>query len=552
MSQPSRQSYRWASTGDINAFSGLMLDNIAGLILLVSLLSGFGMPTDFIIAHMIPGTAIGVLVGDLLFFMLAFRLAARTNSPTVTAMPLGLDTPSTFGMCLFVLGPAYLKGTGSLGMEPVEAARYAWHIGICSIFLSGWFKLVCAFGSNWARQAFPRAGLLGSLAAIALVLISFLPLLEILHAPLIGLIALSLTLTALIGRIPLPGRLPGAVGAAVIATALYYLLIATGIQSGAGDGTPMPVNWLPTGWTEALGFTWLERMGDAVHYLPIVLPFALGTVIGGIDCTESAAAAGDHYKTGQVIGVEALATLIASMCGGVIQTTPYIGHPAYKAMGGRAAYALATALFIGAAGCVGFFSLFYEWIPKAAVFPILVFIGLEITGQSFHATPVRHYPAVALACLPALAVLALHFPNQILGSLQLDPSQLGNTELSHQLQTASWLANGFIVTSLLWASTMAMIIDRRLPTAALFLLAAAILSLFGVIHSPLPANAMFVPWQAGQPGGWSLPVELRSGVLETAGGYLICASLLAGWGVWLNRRPHTAVPADLEQEGTGI
>ena len=30
----------------------------------------------------------------------------------------------------------------------------------------------------------------------------------------------------------------------------------------------------------------------------------------------------------------------------MIQTTPYIGHPAYKAMGGRAAYTLATAIFI--------------------------------------------------------------------------------------------------------------------------------------------------------------------------------------------------------------
>ena len=40
---------------------------------------------------------------------------------------------------------------------------------------------------------------------------------------------------------------------------------------------------------------------------------------------------------GTHLGVEAIATLVAALCGGVIQTTPYIGHPAYKAMGGRAA-----------------------------------------------------------------------------------------------------------------------------------------------------------------------------------------------------------------------
>ena len=94
------------------------------------------------------------------------------------------------------------------------------------------------------------------------------------------------------------------------------------------------------------------------------------------------------------------------MLGGVIQTTPYIGHPAYKKMGGRAAYTLATALFIGAAGYFGGFTLLFEWLPKAAMFPILVFVGLEITAQSFQATPTQHYPALALAVLPALAYLA--------------------------------------------------------------------------------------------------------------------------------------------------
>ena len=86
---------------------------------------------------------------------------------------------------------------------------------------------------------------------------------------------------------------------------------------------------------------------------------------------------------------------------GVIQTTPYIGHPAYKAMGGRAAYTLATALFVGSAGVLGYFGYLYLIIPKATVFPILIFVGLEITAQSFHATPRRHFSAIAVACIPA-------------------------------------------------------------------------------------------------------------------------------------------------------
>ena len=112
--------------------------------------------------------------------------------------------------------------------------------------------------------------------------------------------------------------------------------------------------------------------------------------------------------------------MLAAVCGGVIQTTPYIGHPAYKAMGGRSAYTLATALFVGGAGVIGYFGYLYLVIPKAAIFPILIFIGLEITAQSFHATPKRHYAALALACVPAMAKLVMMFVNSLL-------SQLGRT-----------------------------------------------------------------------------------------------------------------------------
>ena len=499
----------WAAPGDVNAFFGLMLDNIADLLLMVGLMHQvFQFPSTFALTHMVPGTAIGVLVGDLLFFYLALRLARKTGRNSITSMPLGLDTPSTFGMVFFVLGPAFMAAKAAYGVEPGasdtdpklrQAAMYAWQIGICAIFASGLFKIACAFGSNWIRRLFPRAGLLGSLASVALVLISFLPLIEVAHYPVVGIVSLGVILITLVARLELPFRVPGALAALLIGSVIYYALQAIGFYTPPTQELTLADarnGLLPTDWLIAFRFEWFEVLPDSFKYLPVVLPFALATVVGGIDCTESAAAAGDEYDTNQIIGVEAIATLIAALCGGVIQTTPYIGHPAYKAMGGRAAYTLATALFIGILGASGLFSYFYMLIPKSTVFPILIFVGLEITAQSFLATPRRHYTAVAIACVPALAYLAILQLEGLLGVIGPAASALPEGKV-FEIHTIRVLSAGFIFTSLLWAGMLASLIDRKLYRAAMFALVAATAAFFGVIHSPMPGAPIQLPWQIG-------------------------------------------------------
>jgi len=79
----------WVKT-DLNAFFGLALDNVAVLILLLGLISGkeslkeqvdsgrFVFSPDFVVSHMIPGTALGVLVGDLAFSVMGFFFFGET------------------------------------------------------------------------------------------------------------------------------------------------------------------------------------------------------------------------------------------------------------------------------------------------------------------------------------------------------------------------------------------------------------------------------------------------------------------------------------------
>src|SRR2546428_417056 len=133
----------------------------------------------------------------------------------------------------------------------------------------------------------------------------------------------------------------------------------------------------------------LDALEATLPYLSLALPFALVTIIGGIDNTESAAAAGDEYRTRDILLTEAGATVLAALCGGVVQNTPYIGHPAYKAMGARAGYTLATGLVIGLGAAAGVLSLLVAVLPEAAISPILGFIGLEIIAQGFLALPHR-------------------------------------------------------------------------------------------------------------------------------------------------------------------
>jgi adenine/guanine/hypoxanthine permease len=485
--------YGWARRGDINAFFGLMLDNIGVMILMATLLVVvFQMPRAFVLTRMIPGTAVGVLVGDLIYTFMAFRLARKTGRSDVTAMPLGLDTPSTFGTVFLIIGPAYQSAL-QRGLDVDSAAHHAWFLGISMLLASGVFKFACAPWSGWIRRQVPRAGLLGSLTAIALVLISFLPLIDIAAEPAVGLVALGLMLASLTARWRFPWGFPGALGALVVGCLVYYGAYGLGWGPGPGAGEAMKPSLafravLPLPLDEWLRW-FASSWGDAIHYLPVAIPLALATVVGGIDCTESAAAAGDDYPTGQIIAAEGFATLVGGLFGGVIQSTPYIGHPAYKAMGARSAYTLATAIFVGAAGVFGYFDWIFFLIPKA-----VIFVGLEITAQSFHATPVRHYPAVAFACVPALAYLALLALKQLMPELSKSFAELG-PPTQHWVQTVTVLAGGggFIITSLLWGAALAHMIDGRVRPLALTLLLAAVFSLFGVIHSPLPSSPIMTP-----------------------------------------------------------
>ena len=126
-----------------------------------------------------------MLLGDLAYAVMARRLARRTGSGDVTAMPLGINAPSVFGMSFAVLGPAYLA-TGD--------AILSWKMGMAVTVLVGLFKTGLSLSGNAIRSILPRAALLGSIGGAGIALIGLLPLLKVFADPVVGFVGIGVIL----------------------------------------------------------------------------------------------------------------------------------------------------------------------------------------------------------------------------------------------------------------------------------------------------------------------------------------------------------------------
>jgi len=189
-------------------------------------------------------------------------------------------------------------------------------------------------------------------------------------------------------------------------------------------------------------------------------------------------------------------------------------------MGARSGYTLLTGLFVGIGGMLGIISGLVQWLPLAVLAPIIVYVSIDITTQAFQATPRQHAGAMVLGFLPSAAyLLAIKAPGWIpadqMGALLPHVDGHGLPELA----VIFALGNGFIITSMLWIAAVVAMIDGRLLRASAFLLVAAALTLFGLIHSVDPRGGIYLPWQlAGLPKiiSW-----------QFAGAYVALAGLLA-------------------------
>ena len=132
----------------------------------------------------------------------------------------------------------------------------------------------------------------------------------------------------------------------------------------------------------------------------------------------------------------------------------------------------------------------------------------------------RYAAAVVFSFFPAIArmvTIKLSDPTYVspehFGALFHQPGH-GIAELA----VITILGNGFIITSMVWASFVVAMIDGKIGRSALILLLGGVLTLFGLIHSVDPAGGVYLPWL--------LDAGARGLVWQFAGAYGVLAVVL--------------------------
>jgi AGZA family xanthine/uracil permease-like MFS transporter len=233
----------------------------------------------------------------------------------------------------------------------------------------------------------------------------------------------------------------------------------------------------------------VNQVFSGFEFLGVILvtaiPFGIYDLVEAMDNVESAEAAGDPYPTTRVLTADGVVSLIGCLMGNPFINAVYIGHPGWKAMGGRIGYSAATGILVILLSWLGVISLLMALIPVVAILPILLYIGMLIGSQAFQETPKRHAPAVILALVPQIAGWGKGMIDNALGAAGTDATTVGldklagNGVLYHGL---SVLGGGATLAGMVMAAMAVFIIDRKFMNAAYFSLAGAALTFFGLMH----------------------------------------------------------------------
>ena len=366
----------WGS-GDWNPFFGLFTNVALNVIVLSGLVLGvLKLPNDIVFGRILPALGIALPIGNIYYAILAYRLAKRERRDSVAAMPYGPSVPHMFIVVFVIMLPVALK-TG----DPIKA----WEAGLAWAFIIGVIVLLGAFIGPAIRAFTPRAAMLGALAGISIAFISMRPAFQMWEVPWIAFISLAIILVSWVANVRLPFGIPGGLAAVLIGTAVGWVAVLLGwagvlIPSAVSESFQQFSVHLPIPGREVL-----RGLRDIGPLLATAIPLGVYNFIEGMNNVESAAAAGDSYNLRSILLADGIGAVVGSFLGSPFPPAVYIGHPGWKAVGGRIGYSLATGIVIALVAFLGLVALLLAVIPIQALVPILLFIGLVIGAQAFQA-----------------------------------------------------------------------------------------------------------------------------------------------------------------------
>jgi len=471
--------------GDWNAFFGFGTNILVNLLTLTSLLRFvLKMPDDLVFGRILPATGLMMCLSTFYYAWLAYRLAKKTGRTDVCALPSGISVPHMFIVTFVIMLPIALQ-TG----DPIKG----WEAGLTWVFIQSFVLMIGGFVGPIIRKITPRAALLGTLAGVSITFISMAPALQMFMTPVIGITCFAIILLSWFGGIRFKG-IPAGLVAIAAGTLIAWGSTAVGLNFGG-----MSLQGLAASVTE-FGFhvpvPAFTHVFSGFQFLGVILvtaiPFGIYDLVEAIDNVESAAVAGDSFPTTRVLTADGVVSLVGCMMGNPFINAVYIGHPGWKAMGGRIGYSAGTGIMVILLCWFGTISVMLSLIPSVAILPILLYIGMLIGSQAFQETPKAHAPAIILAFVPHLANWGITQINNSLAAVgtvvgALNPQQMKDliANMSNQGVLYDGLriaGGGSILGGLILGAIAVFIIDRNFMKASGFAFAGAVLTFFGFMH----------------------------------------------------------------------
>jgi AGZA family xanthine/uracil permease-like MFS transporter len=337
----------------------------------------------------------------------------------------------------------------------------------------------------------------------------------IFEIPAVALLPAVILLATYASRMRLPWRIPSGLAAMVVGGIIVVILRAFHLY----HLPPQPA-LLPTGiyLPRPVNLYQIIVKSEGWRYASIFLPLSLLDTIVSLQILESVRVGGDDYPTNPSLLVNGLATIVGAALGSAFPTSLYIGHNAHKANGARIGYSILGGVVSAALCLTGLVPAVLRFVPLEVVAFVVVWFGLAMVGQAFQEVPSAHSVAVALGLVPMLAQWVTQIVDLAIrkaGTDMLTVAPRFGGELAIYGMIA--LGQGALLVSMIWAAALVWIIERRFLQASAWMLVAAVLSCFGVIHA----------YQLSSQGidnhlGWWVAPEFTISYAAAAGFLVVC------------------------------